>query len=103
MLVTRAALGTLNHTALTLEALGRRGLAVLGLVVGADPREPDLAERGNLETLAAGAVPLLGAIPDGAAALAPARFRAEATGWLSGLTRFTMPTQPTHPTAEVTA
>lgn len=94
VLVARAALGTLNHTALTLEALKRRGLAVLGLVVGSVPREPGLAERGNLETLAGGAVPLLGAIPEGASLLAPGRFRAEAPTWLAGVARLTTEAVP---------
>ncbi|HSN92515.1 MAG TPA: dethiobiotin synthase [Anaeromyxobacteraceae bacterium] len=33
LVVARAGLGTLNHTALTCEALGRRGLAVAGVVL----------------------------------------------------------------------
>ncbi|WP_077488720.1 dethiobiotin synthase [Sinomonas mesophila] len=85
VLVTRAALGTLNHTALTLEALDRRGLPVVGLVVGSRPGEPGLAERGNLATLSSGIVPLLGAIPERASELEPDRFRAEASTWLGGL------------------
>ena len=85
VLVTRAALGTLNHTALTLEALERRGLPVLGLVVGSRPQKPSLAERGNLATLALCGVPLLGAIPERASEAEPERFRAEACAWLPGL------------------
>jgi dethiobiotin synthetase len=64
------ALGTLNHTALTLEAMAHRGLRLAGVVVGAWPREPDLACRSNvrdLETLAARR--LAGALVAGAGAL----------------------------------
>ena len=45
LVVARAGLGTVNHTALTCEALRTRGLAVAGVVLnrtsaGADPSEP---------------------------------------------------------------
>jgi dethiobiotin synthetase len=68
--VTTPGLGTLNHTALTLEALGRRQLACAGVVIGAWPAAPGLAERANLTDLAvlAGG-PLAGALPAGAARL----------------------------------
>lgn len=75
LLVTHATLGTLNHTALTLEAMTRRGLALAGLVIGSWPDPPDLAARcniGDLETLTAR--PLAGALPQGAGALTPAQF-----------------------------
>ncbi|WP_433244708.1 dethiobiotin synthase [Streptosporangium sp. CA-135522] len=70
LLVTRAALGTLNHTALTLEAMAHRGLEPAGVVIGSWPAEPGLAERCNvtdLEMLAAR--PLAGALPEGSGAL----------------------------------
>ncbi|MEV4945747.1 dethiobiotin synthase [Streptomyces sp. NPDC053755] len=84
LVVTPAGLGTLNATALTAEALRARGLSQLGVVVGSWPASPDLAARCNLEDLpeAAGA-PLIGAVPEGAGALDPDRFRAEAAGWLA--------------------
>ncbi|MFE7428109.1 dethiobiotin synthase [Streptomyces sp. NPDC057545] len=84
LVVARAGLGTLNATALTSEALRARELECLGVVVGSMPAEPDLAARCNVADLpvAAGA-PLLGAIPAGAGALAPADFRAAAGGWLA--------------------
>jgi len=75
LVVVHASLGTLNHTALTLEALAHRGLSAAGVVVGAWPVEPDLASRCNvrdLETLAAR--PLAGAIVEGAGALDPLEF-----------------------------
>ncbi|WP_084959331.1 dethiobiotin synthase [Thermoactinospora rubra] len=68
LVVVRPGLGTLNHTALTLEALAHRGLDLAGVVIGSWPREPGLAERCNvadLEMLAAR--PLAGALPAGAA------------------------------------
>ncbi|MCW2776800.1 MAG: dethiobiotin synthase [Frankiales bacterium] len=70
LVVSSAGLGSLNATALTLEAMAHRGLELSGVVVGAWPREPGLAERSNvrdLETLAAR--PLLGALEQGAGGL----------------------------------
>jgi dethiobiotin synthetase len=64
IVVTRAGLGTLNHTALTVEAIERRGLRCLGVVIGSWPKDPDLAARCNLEDLEKIA-PLLGRIPEG--------------------------------------
>lgn len=75
LVVAGPALGTLNQTALTLEALAHRGLELAGVVLGSWPAEPGLAERSNLrdlETLAAR--PLLGALPEGSGALAPEAF-----------------------------
>ena len=77
LVVTEPGLGTLNHTALTLEALAHRGVDLSGVVIGAWPTEPGLAERSNLrdlETLAAR--PLLGSLAAGAAALEPQAFLA---------------------------
>src|SRR5690606_22737365 len=75
VVVTRPDLGTLNHTALTLEAMAHRGVQLAGVVIGAWPAEPDLAMRSNitdLETIAAR--PLAGALPAGAGALDPPEF-----------------------------
>lgn len=67
LVVTAAGLGTLDTTALTLEALARRGLALAGLVLGSWPARPDLAARCNVTDLAALAgAPLAGALPEGA-------------------------------------
>jgi len=75
LVVAAAGLGTLNHTALTTEALHTRGLTCAGVVVGAWPAEPDLAARCNLADLpVVTGVPLLGALPDGSGALGPAEF-----------------------------
>ncbi|MCF7549445.1 dethiobiotin synthase [Pseudonocardia sp. WMMC193] len=79
IVVCRSGLGTLNHTALTREAL--RGLPEAGLVIGSWPDAPteiDETNRARLE-------PLLGAVPADAARLDPARFRAAAPTWLPTL------------------
>jgi len=79
IVVSRAGLGTLNHTALTLEALTRRGIPA-GVVLGAWPAEPELVHWANLSEL----VPhLVGALPDGAGAMEPGVFRRSAPGWLT--------------------
>ena len=82
IVVCRAALGTLNHTELTLEALQRRGVPVAGLVIGAWPREPDEINISNRRYLNGHEVALLGGIPEGAARLDPAEFRAAVPRWL---------------------
>jgi dethiobiotin synthetase len=64
IVVARAGLGTLNHTALTVEAIERRGLQCLGIVIGSWPQDPDLASLCNLDDLASIA-PVLGKLPEG--------------------------------------
>lgn len=84
LVVTEAGLGTLNATALTLEAMAHRGLELTGLVIGSWPDEPDLAARSNvadLEMLAAR--PLLGALPAGLGTRDRADFLATARAGLS--------------------
>jgi dethiobiotin synthetase len=84
LLVVRAGLGTLNHAALTCEALRARGLECLGVVVGAWPSDPDLAARCNLADLPSyTGVPLRGVLPDGASRLEPNRFLATARAGLA--------------------
>jgi dethiobiotin synthetase len=56
VVAARPALGTLNHTLLTLEAAGAAGLDVRAVVLTPWPDEPSAVELSNLETLAA-AVP----------------------------------------------
>ncbi|GAA5181229.1 dethiobiotin synthase [Rugosimonospora acidiphila] len=81
VVVARAGLGTLNHTALTLEALERRSL--IGYpVIGAWPGTPELVHWRNLADLAG---ELVGVLPEGAGAMDPAQFRAAARSWLSPL------------------
>jgi len=47
LVVTRPSLGTLNHTALTVEALRSRDVPVVGVVINRFPDEPGVAERTN--------------------------------------------------------
>jgi len=79
VVVAAAGLGTLNHTALTLEALAARKLANGGVVIGSWPRQPGLAELANLadlQVIADG--PLAGVLPEGAGAQNQAAFLAAA-------------------------
>jgi dethiobiotin synthetase len=72
LVAARAALGTINHTLLTLEAAAARGLRVVGVVVS--HTEPDLsaADRTNLDCLLDDLpVPCLGELGYGAQAIAP--------------------------------
>jgi dethiobiotin synthetase len=70
LVVTAAGLGTLNHTALTLEALAGRRLPLAGLVIGCWPGKPGMAERSNLTDLPALAGEALsGVLPEGAGSL----------------------------------
>ncbi|BEL12013.1 hypothetical protein Q0Z83_102040 [Actinoplanes sichuanensis] len=79
IVVSRAGLGTLNHTALTLEALDRRGVHAK-VILGAWPAEPELVHWANLGEL----VPhLVGALPAGAGSMDPGVFRRSAPGWLT--------------------
>ncbi|MFJ4367044.1 dethiobiotin synthase [Streptomyces chartreusis] len=84
LVVASAGLGTLNTTELTARELRRRGLDLLGVVIGSWPEEADLASRCNVADLpeVAGA-PLLGAVPARSGALTPADFRTAAPGWLA--------------------
>ncbi|NUP83567.1 MAG: ATP-dependent dethiobiotin synthetase BioD [Nonomuraea sp.] len=70
LVVTGAGLGTLNHAALTLEALAHRGLDLAGVVIGCWPDDAGVVGRSNvadLEMLAAR--PLAGVLPEGAGGL----------------------------------
>ncbi|MFF2318417.1 dethiobiotin synthase [Arthrobacter sp. NPDC058097] len=85
MVVARPGLGTLNHTALTLEALAARGLDVLGVVLGSWPARPDAVHHSNRQVLGSLLVPVIGALPERASELSPADFRAGAAAWLNGV------------------
>lgn len=85
VLVARPDLGTLNHTALTLEALQTRDLQVLGVVLGSWPGNPGVVHHSNRQALGSLRVPFLGALPEHASELSPAAFRTEAAAWLNGL------------------
>jgi dethiobiotin synthetase len=62
LIVARPGLGTLNHTALTVEVARARGITVAGVIVCGTSADPDVAERTNLTELRRLA-PLLGALP----------------------------------------
>ena len=82
VLAVSAGLGTLSTAALTAEALDRRSLPLLGVVIGAWPSQPGLAETENLTDLprVTGA-PLWGRIPDGAGRMPREAFLDAAPGW----------------------
>ncbi|AEW98619.1 dethiobiotin synthase [Streptantibioticus cattleyicolor] len=82
LVVAAPGLGTLNATALTTEALDRRGIRCAGVVIGSWPARPDLAMRCNLHDLPRmSGAPLAGVLPADMAALDRAAFlRAARTG-----------------------
>ncbi len=85
VVVTRAGLGTLNATELTVDAVRTAGLPVGGVVIGSWPTHPDLASHTNREDLPRlTGVPLLGTLPQGCGSWTPAAFRAAAGEWLVG-------------------
>ncbi len=80
--VARAGLGTLNHTALTVDALRHAGLEPAGLILGSWPTAPDQAEGLNRTELSrVTGVPLVAVIPEGAGDLPADDFRAAAPTW----------------------
>lgn len=84
LVVARAGLGTLNHAALTIHAVGHRELYTAGLIIGSWPTDPDLAAEQNLGDLPRmTGVPVIGRIPEGAGTLPTAEFCAEASAWLN--------------------
>ncbi|OBA77760.1 dethiobiotin synthase [Mycobacterium sp. 1164966.3] len=68
LVVVSAELGTLNHTALTLEALAAQKLSCAGLVIGSWPAQPGPVEMSNHAALARLA-PLRAALPAGAGSM----------------------------------
>ncbi|MCV7079052.1 dethiobiotin synthase [Mycobacterium szulgai] len=68
LVVVSAELGTLNHTALTLEALAAQGVSCCGLVIGSWPERPGPVENSNRSALARLA-PVRAALPAGAGAV----------------------------------
>lgn len=87
VVVVRSELGTLNHTALTLEALRHRSVRPLGVVIGSWHEAPSFVEVSNRAAFEGGTVPLLGAIPAGAGRLSQDEFCAAAAGWLAAFPR----------------
>lgn len=80
VVVCRSALGTLNHTALTLAALRQRGFAAPAVLIGAWPGTPSIIEESNLTELQHLGADFLGALPAAASQLEPAAFRSRAAG-----------------------
>lgn len=90
LVVCRAGLGTLNHTALTVEALDRAGISCAGLVIGCWPEDPGAAESYNREALQRFA-PVRAVLPAGSGGLTPPEFAAMSRRvfdprWVAGLT-----------------
>ncbi len=85
LVVTAPGLGTLNHTALTVEAAAARKVTTAGIVIGSWPRHPGLAERENMIDLAAvsAGAPVIGRLPEGCGSLSRQRFRAVASDGLA--------------------
>ncbi len=91
LVVATAELGTLNHTALTLEALAAQGVSCAGLVIGSWPARPGLVETSNRSALARLA-PVRAALPAGAASMDAAEFAAMSAAafdgdWVTSLVR----------------
>ncbi|HLR99795.1 ATP-dependent dethiobiotin synthetase BioD [Mycolicibacillus parakoreensis] len=91
LVVVAAGLGTLNHTALTLEAVARDRLRCAGLVIGSWPADPGPAETDNRAALARLA-PLRAVLPAGAGVADPAAFAALSAAafdpdWVAALAR----------------
>jgi dethiobiotin synthetase len=89
LVVVSPGLGTLNHTALTLEALAAQDIPCAGLVIGAWPREPGVAEVGNRDALAK-LDEVRAVLPAGAGALAAEEFESMSaaafdTQWVTSL------------------
>lgn len=84
VLVVPAGLGTLNHTALTLEAMAARGIECKGVIIGAWPEEPDLAMIENLHDLRIlRGAPVDGVLPAGIVDASPKQFEMVARHSLS--------------------
>lgn len=83
LVVARAGLGTLNHSALTVAAIRDHGHPVHGLVIGSWAEDADLtAEQNLLDLPLITGVPVLGKIPAGAGAWSTDAFTAGAPDWL---------------------
>jgi dethiobiotin synthetase len=75
LVVVTAELGTLNHTALTVESLAAQGISCAGLVIGNWPLRPGVVETSNRSALARMA-PLRAALSAGAGSMKSAEFMA---------------------------
>lgn len=83
VVVTSLALGTLNHTELTLQALSAAGQTVAGLAIGALPVGLGLAEETNLTELRRlTRLDVLATVPAGVGTWSQARFRSHCADWV---------------------
>ena len=91
LVVTTAALGTLNHTALTLESLAAHNLSCAGLVIGSWPLSPGPVEASNRSALVR-LGPMRAELPAAAGQLSAAEFTAMSAhafdrDWVTSLIR----------------
>ncbi len=65
VVVARAGLGTINHTALTVMAARQQGIGVAGVILNRYPAAPGLAEQTNPQIIEEiTGVPILGVVPE---------------------------------------
>ncbi|GGC70726.1 ATP-dependent dethiobiotin synthetase BioD [Hoyosella rhizosphaerae] len=82
VIVAAPGLGTLNHTALTVEALHARNIVIAGIILGAWPRNPDLAMQCNRHDLpAVTGENVVGEIPAGVGESEWDNFAQSVTAW----------------------
>jgi dethiobiotin synthetase len=95
LVVTTLALGTLNHSELTLRAIESAGLKTVGLVVGSLPSELGFAESVNrTELQRVTGLPVWAELPAGAGAMTPDAFQAAASSWFWRFVRDLGPPPP---------
>lgn len=84
VVVTRAGLGTLNHTELTVTALRAVQVEPAGLVIGSWPDSPGLAESCNRDDLPRiTGVPVIAVLPENSGSLSRDVFLAAAPAWFA--------------------
>lgn len=82
VIVTSLALGTLNHTELTVEAVRSAGFEPAGLILGSVPDQLGLAQRCNIDELPrVTGLPVVARLPAGIGTWDATRFQAESSGW----------------------
>lgn len=82
VIVVSAALGSLNHTALTVATLRHRGIEPTGLIIGSWPASPDLAAECNADDLPrVTGLPVLATIPEAVGGWDRDRFCAAVDSW----------------------
>jgi dethiobiotin synthetase len=91
LVVVSAGLGTLNHTALTLEALAAQAVSCAGLVIGSWPAQAEMVETSNRSALG-GLAPVRAVLPAGAGSMDAEDFAAMSAeafdrDWVTALVR----------------